>query len=259
MDNKERFSNRTDHYVKHRPSYPKEAIDFMYGTIGFCETSVIAEIGAGTGIFTELLLKRGSEVMAVEPNEAMRRAAEAKLADAARVRWSAGSAEETGLPDASADFVVCAQSFHWFDRQAARKEFARILRPGGKTVLLWNSRRTKGTPFLVQFEALLLKFAEDYEQVGHKNITRETLGTFFAGGRPQLNVFEMRQTFDLEGLKGRLLSSSYAPLPGHPKYEPMMTELTALFERNEQNGIVTMEYDTEVYWGSLPAAGEQMY
>ena len=168
MDNKERFSDRTGHYVKHRPGYPKEAVDFMYGTVGLRETSVIAEIGAGTGIFTELLLERGSEVMAVEPNAAMRRAAVAKLVDAARVRWSAGSAEETGLPDASADFVVCAQSFHWFDRQAARKEFARILRPGGKTVLLWNSRRTKGTPFLEQFEALLLKLPRITNRSGTK-------------------------------------------------------------------------------------------
>lgn len=250
-DAKERFTNRVEDYVKYRPTYPKEAIDFLYDKVGFRPESVIADVGAGTGIFSKLLLERGSRVFAVEPNDAMREAAVAALAAEERYSAVRGSAEETGLPSQSVDFVVCAQSYHWFDRELARAEFRRILKPGGKAVLIWNSRKTSGTPFLEQFERLLLTYGTDYEKVGHKSITIETLKPYFAGEGPQLYTFTMEQQLDEESLAGRLLSSSYSPLPGTPKYEPMMKELRDIFKRNEENGVVVMEYVTELYAGEV--------
>lgn len=251
MDSKERFSSRVGAYVKYRPSYPAEAISYLYDTAGFRPVDKIADIGAGTGIFSKLLLARGSRVIAIEPNQAMREAAVQELGHHAHYRVTAGAAEATGLPDGSIDHIVCAQSFHWFDRGAAQLEFRRILKPGGKAVLIWNSRLQEGTPFLEEYEQLLLAYGTDYEKVRHKNISKEDLSSFFQPGKLRAARFSMRQLLNLEELGGRLQSSSYAPQVGHPNYEPMMAELKKIFERNQQNGVVSFDYETEVFWGEV--------
>jgi ubiquinone/menaquinone biosynthesis C-methylase UbiE len=250
-NNKERFTDRVDSYVLYRPSYPVAALDFLYSKVGFSEKSIIADVGAGTGIFSGLLLDRGSRVVAIEPNEAMREAAESKFADHPGYATCPFPAEETGLMGQSVDGIVCAQSFHWFDRESAREEFRRILKPDGRVALIWNSRRTNGTPFLEQFEQLLLDYGTDYEKVAHKNITRDTLTSFFRDGGPSLAVFPSAQRLDADGLRGRLLSSSYSPLPGHSNYEPMINRLQTIFEANQEDGSVTIVYDTELYWGVI--------
>ncbi|REK75966.1 class I SAM-dependent methyltransferase [Paenibacillus paeoniae] len=251
MDNKERFTNRVDNYVKFRPTYPQEAIDFLYEKLGFRSNSVIADLGAGTGIFSKLLLERGSTVIGVEPNEAMREAAVQALGGTERYRAVAASAEDTGLPSQSVDFIVCAQSYHWFDRELAKAEFQRILKPGGKAVLIWNSRKTSGTPFLERFEQLLLDYGTDYEKVGHKNITLDTLRPYFAAGGPVLNTFSIKQLLDEDALKGRLMSSSYSPTPDHPRFGAMIKELEDIYRSNESNGVVAIEYVTELYAGEV--------
>ena len=147
MNSRERFSNRVDSYLKYRPSYPKEAIDYLYDFVGLRSNSKIADIGSGTGIFSKLLLERGSYVIGVEPNQAMRVADEQMLESNPNFQTISGSAESTGLPDQSVEFIVCAQAFHWFDRLAAQTEFRRILQPGGRVILIWNSRLTNGTSF----------------------------------------------------------------------------------------------------------------
>ncbi|TDF94433.1 class I SAM-dependent methyltransferase [Paenibacillus piri] len=251
MNSKERFSNRVDSYVKYRPSYPEEALDYLYGTIGLNLNSEVADIGAGTGIFSELLVERGSQVTAIEPNQAMREAAEKKLGGKPNFRIVPGSAEVTGLPDQSVDFIVCAQSFHWFDRIAARAEFRRILKSGGKVVLIWNSRLTHGTPFREGYDQLLHTFGADYKNVSQKNILPDDLALFFNPGEMRVARFTNQQAFDYEGLSGRLLSSSYSPMPGDPKHEIMMNELRSLFERTNQDGKVSFDYETEVFWGEV--------
>lgn len=251
MDSKERFSNRVDAYVKYRPSYPVEAIAHLYNGIGFNEDSIIADIGAGTGKFSELLLNQGSHVIAVEPNKEMREAAEQKLGANSKFEAVPGSAEATGLPDSSVDFIVCAQAFHWFDRAAARQEFARILKPGGQVVLIWNSRILSGTPFRESYDRLLHTYGIDYAKLMHKNISPADLAAFYAPKPMEQARFIYSQTFDYEGLSGRLHSSSYIPTSEHPQYEPMMKELRTIFDQNEQDGLVPFEYETEIYWGEL--------
>ncbi|WP_127531144.1 class I SAM-dependent methyltransferase [Paenibacillus kobensis] len=251
MDNTKRFSDRVDMYVKYRPSYPAEAIDFLYDKVGFSTSSVIADIGAGTGKFSKLLLDRGSSIMAVEPNKEMRESALLELGGQAGYRAVPGTAEQTELADQSVDFIVCAQAFHWFDRVAARQEFRRILRPGGKAVLIWNSRLTEGTPFREEYDQLLHRYGVDYHKLKHKNISPADLAAFYHPEPMQEARFVYGQSFDFDGLCGRMKSSSYIPLPGDPAYEPMMQELQAIFARNEQDGQVPFEYETEVYWGEL--------
>lgn len=251
MDNTGRFTDRVDTYVKFRPSYPQDAIDYLYGEVGLHSGSVVADIGAGTGIFSKLLLDRGSNVIAVEPNEAMRAAALERFGDEPRYRSVAGPAEATTLGDASVDVIACAQSFHWFDRWAAQKEFRRILRPGGRAALIWNSRLTSGTPFLEGYDRLLATYATDYAKMTHKNIDAADLSAFFRPGAMREAKFKMGQSFDFDGLKGRLLSSSYSPMPDHPGYEPMIAALRELFDRTQEGGNVQFDYETVIYWGEV--------
>lgn len=251
MNNKERFTNRVDSYLKYRPSYPKEAVDYLYDFVGLRPNSKIADIGSGTGIFSKLLLEHGSDVIAVEPNQAMRTAAEQMLEGHSNFVTMSGSAESTGLPDQSVEFIVCAQSFHWFDRSAAQTEFRRILKPGGRVILIWNSRLTHGTSFREEYDRLLRTYGTDYEKVNHKNMSETMLLSFFKEDTMRKANFKMSQEFDFEGLRGRLLSSSYSPVPGHPNYDPLMTELRNVFDRNHQEGMVLFDYETEVFWGEV--------
>jgi SAM-dependent methyltransferase len=161
-----------------------------------------------------------------------------------------GTAEGTTLPSASVDFVTAAQAAHWFHRERARKEFVRILKPGGWCVLIWNERRTDATSFLRDYEQLLLTYGTDYKEVRHERTTA-TIHEFFAPARYHERVFDLRQQFDYEGAAGRLLSSSYAPLADHPNHRPMMHELQRIVAAHARNGVVEFEYNTRVYFGKL--------
>jgi len=251
-NSKERFTNRVEDYVKYRPSYPDAALRFVQEAASLTASSQVADIGAGTGIFTALLVDRGFQVVAVEPNAAMREAADRALGQRPNYRSAEGSAEETGLPNACVDAIVCAQAFHWFDQALARQEFRRILKPGGKTFLIWNARQLEGTPFLEEYEQLLHRYGTDYAKVRHHNMTDEaTMAAFFRKGTMRVQRFANPAACDLEELGGRLRSSSYSPAPGDPDYGPMMEELRRVFDRNAANGKVVMAYVTEIYCGDV--------
>lgn len=246
----ERFSSRVENYVRYRPGYPPEVIHLLQRECGLSKESVVAEMGSGTGKLTELLLNTGCSVIGIEPNREMREAAEQLLKSFPNFASVAATAEETGLPAASVDLITAGQSFHWFDRQRVRQEFQRILKPGGFVALIWNDRRTETTPFLAAYEELLREFATDYEQVNHRNIDMEVLREFF-GREPEVRIFPHSQRFDFSGLKGRLLSSSYAPDVGQPKHDEMLRRLREVFEAHQGDGTVSFDYDTRVYFGRL--------
>jgi SAM-dependent methyltransferase len=250
-DSTKRFSSRVENYIKYRPGYPPAVIDLLRRECGLASASQVADIGSGTGILTEMLLKSECAVFAVEPNPEMRQAAERLLAAHPNFHSVNATAEVTTLAAQSVDLIVAAQAFHWFDRAPARQEFTRILRPGGWVALIWNDRRTNSTAFLQDYEHLLQECSLDYRAVDHKQIDAATIGAFFAPAAFKSASFENRQVFDFAGLKGRLLSSSYAPEHGHPKHEPMLRELSAIFEKHAQQARVVFEYDTLVFYGRL--------
>ena len=245
-----RFSDRVENYVRYRPGYPAEALDALQRECKLDARHVIADIASGTGIWTRMLLDHGNAVFGIEPNAEMREAGERLLAGFPRFTTVAGKAEATNLPDSSVDFVTAAQAAHWFDRERARWEFARILKPGGWLVLLWNERETDSTPFLRDYEQLLLKFGTDYEAVRHERTT-DSVNEFFDPAPFQERVFAMRQEFDYPGLEGRLLSSSYAPGLDHRQHRPMLQELQRIFAIHASAGRVTFDYKTRVYFGKL--------
>jgi len=247
-DTVQRFSNRAENYALYRPGYPAGVISVLEADCGLTKDSIIADVGSGTGILTELFLRNGNAVFAVEPNAAMREFAERALGSMKNFVSVDASAESTSLDEGSIDFVIAAQAFHWFDRPKAKREFARILKPGGWIVLIWNERKLASTPFLQQYEALLLRYGTDYQKVRHENITDE-IAAFFLPESFQLETLENAQHFDFKALKGRLLSSSYTPDAAHPDFEPMLRELESVFAKNNKEGIVTIEYETRIYYG----------
>jgi SAM-dependent methyltransferase len=246
----QRFSNRVENYVCYRPGYPNGMLELLSARCGLTRESTIADIGSGTGKLAELFLAIGQQVIGVEPNREMREAGERLLGYHSAFRSVAGSAEDTTMAAACVDLLVAGQAFHWFDRERCRAEFIRILKPGGWVALIWNDRRTDATPFLLAYEQLLREFATDYEQVNHRNIDQRVLTEFF-GAEPELQSFPYAQSLDFDGLKGRLLSSSYAPEAGQPRHDEMMAALRRIFEGHQRAGYVRFEYDTRVYLGRL--------
>jgi ubiquinone/menaquinone biosynthesis C-methylase UbiE len=252
-DAKQRFSTRVADYVRYRPGYPSEVVALLRTECGLRPGHVIADIGSGTGFLSELFLKNGNRVYGVEPNEAMRQAGEEYLAAYDGFSSIEGSAEMTTLDDGSIDFVTAGQAFHWFHQDAARKEFRRILKPVGWIAVAWNDRQMD-TPFASAYEDLLVKYGTDYKKVREAYPETGVMQEFFAGGSVTQRSLPNEQTFDLEGLIGRLRSSSYAPLERHPNYAPMLAGLEELFRANQNDGRVRMEYSTHVYYGRLGAS-----
>jgi SAM-dependent methyltransferase len=245
-----RFSDRVENYVLYRPGYPSEVLQALRAECGLARSHVIADIASGTGIWTRNLLENGNRVFAVEPNAEMRQAGERLLESFPNFVSVAGTAEATTLADQSVDFVTAAQSAHWFDRERSRREFVRILKPGGWLVLLWNERLTDTTPFLRDYEQLLLTYGTDYAEVRHERTT-DAVNEFFDPLPYQERTFAMRQEFDYASIEGRLLSSSYAPGPDHPRYGSMLRELRRIFDAHAVSGRATFEYKTRLYFGRL--------
>jgi SAM-dependent methyltransferase len=250
-----RFSDRVENYVHYRPGYPPEILPVLAQECGLAPPHWVADVASGTGIWTRMLLENGNRVFGVEPNPEMRQAGESLLASFPKFTSIAGTAEATTLADHSVDFVTAAQAAHWFDRERARPEFARILKPSGWLVLLWNERVTDANPFLRDYEQLLLTYGTDYEDVRHERTT-DAVNEFYDPTPFHQRVFPMRQEFDYAGLEGRLLSSSYAPGPEHPNHAPMLRELRRVFETQAAAGRVTLDYNTRVYFGRPPTPGE---
>lgn len=246
----ERFSSRVDNYARYRPSYPPKAIELLRERCGLIPGAVVADLGSGTGILTELLLERGAEVFAVEPNDGMRAAAEAQLSRYPRFRSIRGSAEDTTLAPASVELLVAGQAFHWFDPQRARTEALRVLRPGAWAALLWNERPPEATAFLADYEALLRRHAPEYTRITASRADVSTMRQFL-GEAMEVRAFPNQQVLDFEGLKGRLMSSSYAPEPGSAAYEPMIALLRGVFDRHERDGRIVMPYSSLVYFAQL--------
>ena len=245
-----RFSDRVENYVRYRPGYPHEVIRELKSECGLIASHAVADVASGTGIWTRMLLENGNLVFGVEPNAEMRQAGERLLVPFPKFTSIAGTAEATTLADQSVDFVTSAQAAHWFDRARARGEFVRILKPGGWLVLLWNERVTDSTAFLRDYEQLLLTYGTDYQDIRHEHTT-SAVNEFFDPAPFQEQTFAMRQEFDYAGVEGRLLSSSYAPGPGHPKHAPMLRELRCIFDADAIGGRVAFEYETRLYFGRL--------
>jgi SAM-dependent methyltransferase len=251
LDSTARFGDRVDDYARYRPDYPPALLDWLHRKHGVAPDRHVADVGAGTGISSKMLLDAGHTVTAVEPNAAMRAAAVTWLGGHPRFRAIDGRADATGLPAASVDLVTAAQCFHWFEPVATRSELRRILRPHGLAAIWWNSRRLAGTDFLEGYEALLRRYGTDYAGVAERHVDDDSVRAWFGIGWRGSARFEHRQLLDFDGLRGRLMSSSYVPKADHPRHEPMLAALRELFDRCQRDGLISFDYDTRIIAGTL--------
>ncbi len=249
-DSVSRFSNRVENYVKYRPHYPADVLRVFQENMSLRVDSVVADIGAGTGISAKIFLENGNHVFAVEPNAAMRHAMEEYLREFPNLKIVDGTAENTNLLDDSVDFVVAAQAFHWFDPERTRTEVKRILRDDGYAVLIWNERELDTNDFLREYEKFLVKYGTDYEKYRHDNLDENMLREFFQTDFSTA-AFPNVQTLDFEGLKGRMLSASYMPTEQSDAFEPMIDELRRLFEKYAESGKIKVLYQTNFFYARI--------
>jgi SAM-dependent methyltransferase len=252
-DAKQRFSNRVADYLRYRPGYPSALLELLAAECGLRRDHAVADIGSGTGLLSKLFLDNGNLVFGVEPNAEMRAGGEEFLRSYPNFTSIDGSAEATTLADSSVDFVTAGQAFHWFEPVAARREFRRIVKPGGFVVIAWNDRRISESRFGQEYEDLLVRYGTDYTRVKEAYPEAPAMQSFFAGSKFQSLELPNFQEFDFNGLSGRLRSSSYAPQEGHANYVPMMDALRKLFDASQVNGCVRMTYITQIYFGQWEA------
>jgi SAM-dependent methyltransferase len=246
-----RFTDRVADYVRARPGYPAAMIDWLHREFKIDANWLVADVGAGTGISTKIFLDAEHRVIAVEPNAAMRAAAQEWLGANANFSAVDGSAEQTGLADRSVDLVSVAQAFHWFDHEKVRAEWRRILKPDRLAVIYWNSRRPTGSAFLEGYEKLLREFDKDYATIAATHPNNETMRQWFGAGFRGMKAFDNAQRLNFELLVARTLSSSHAPREGDPSHVPLKRALRALFDATHKEGFVNILYDTRVFVGSL--------
>ena len=251
IDPTKRFSNRVEYYIKYRPKYPQAIVDVLKKEGSLENSSVIADIGSGTGFLSELFLRNKNSVFAVEPNKEMRAAAEKLIPKGPNFISVNGSAEATTLDSHSIDFITAGQAFHWFEVEKSHTEFARILKLEGWVVLIWNDRKIDSTPFLIAYEAFLHTHGTNYGKIQHKTFDPNRLKSLFGHERFKLRTFENFQVFERSGLKGRVLSSSYIPSKEQSGYDSMVKALNLLFDKFQVVGKVTFEYETKMFFGRL--------
>jgi ubiquinone/menaquinone biosynthesis C-methylase UbiE len=252
VDSTKRFSTRVPYYVRSRPGYPSALLDFFRSELSLQAEHMIADIGSGTGILSQLFLQNGNRVYCVEPNAEMRAAGESKLSRFPKFRSVNGTAEATTLPDASVDFVTAGQAFHWFDPLKSAAEFGRILKPGGWAALIWNERRTVNTGFNAAYDQFIDAFTGDHATArvrGGSVGTGPAVEQFFGAGGFSLQSFANHQDLNWEGLLDRVYSSSYMPLPDDPVNPRITSQLRELFNQFSIGGVIRIEYQTLVYYG----------
>ena len=240
------FSGKAEMYAKYRPGYPKAILNILTEEIDFDSDKIVADIGSGTGLLSRVFLENGNRVFGVEPNDEMRSFGEKDLSGFGNFISVKGTAENTGLEDRSVDLVAAGQALHWFDREACRREFARILN-GGYVLIVYNERRKEEK-----------RVMEDYESVTNKHTKRsevpdiddDFLSKFFKTSYKRFSVLN-EQSLDFEGLLGRAGSASYLPSEGQEGFEAMKQDLQTLFDTHQEKGRITLQYATEMFLGQI--------
>ena len=237
------FSTKVSEYVASRPDYPAALFDEMRALGVLSAHSRIADIGAGTGIFSKGLLVRGYEVVAIEPNAAMRSEAEANLRDHNSYSSVAGTAEATTLPDACIDLVTAAQAFHWFNVEDARAECLRILKPNGNAALIWNDR-VLTDPLHAAMDDVFTKFGGAKRDALLAHEDRTHVSRFFAGAPFHTLRIPHSQQLHRDGLVSLALSRSYMPASVSAAGQEVKREVTTLFDTHASGDLVLVRYET---------------
>jgi len=242
------FSNKAGNYGKYRPSYPKEAVRFIFSIIGKGKLK-IADIGSGTGKLSKLLLSPSTEVFAVEPNADMRAAAEAELGGNDNYHSVAGTGESTGLGTDSFDVITVAEAYHWFDNEQSRLEFRRILKNGGYVFLIWN--QFIGSAYDAELGEINSRFCPAYKNKSERVPRENRAESLFGKNNYEYAEFDNTISEPRAAFIGGSLSASCAPKPGDGTYENYVAALGKLFSKYEKDGLIELKIKTVCYYGKL--------
>jgi SAM-dependent methyltransferase len=247
----ERFSSRVEAYRRFRSRYPREIIPVLEERCGLTRESIVADVGAGTGMLAELFLENGNRVFAVEPNAEMRAACEELVARYPRLTCVDGTAEDTRLADRSVDFVAVGRALHWFDQEKCRPEFVRILREGGWVVLASQGPHTRTEPVIREFQTLLKEHGLDFARMRGRYDIESAARSFFAGGEFHETEFPGLEEMTYDELEGFMLSLSVTPQPGHAGFPAMQEALKKFLAEHEADGKIRMPMTCKIHFGHL--------
>lgn len=240
------FDRAGDSYERGRPEYPQEAIDFLINTLQIDPTSVVLDLGAGTGKFTKLLTQSKATVVAVEPVDGMRKKFQSLYPD---IKALSGSAENIPIGDNSVDAIIAAQAFHWFNGPLALKEIHRVLKPGGKLGLIWNAR-DESLAWVAELTRIIDPHeggAPRYKSMNWKKAFDDT--KLFSGLR--LQHFSYTQVGTVETVVDRIGSISFISALSEPQREEVLTQVSNLVQlhpETKDRSEVRLPYRTDVYW-----------
>jgi SAM-dependent methyltransferase len=227
------FAEVAEAYERGRPSYPDEAVRWLAGE----EPRDVVDLGAGTGKLTRALVALGHRVTAIEPLPAMLELLPTTAPGAFAVL---GNAEVIPLPDAHADVVTCAQSFHWFDHGLALPEIARVLRPRGRFALVWNTRDDRD-PWVARLSAIV-----GSETIGKNDVYTviDPSGLFEPVERAR---FTFEQELDRTTLLDLVLSRSYCAKLPPAEREPILEDVGRLYDEVAGPDGIRLPYVTECF------------
>lgn len=249
MDGKEIYTKKVENYIKFRPTYPDSVVEYLLYVVGL-KKAIVADIGAGSGILTKQIMSKVSRIYAIEPNSSMRKACEKNCALDKCIIVD-GCAEDTNLQDKSVDFITVAQAFHWFDKELAKTEFKRILKTGGKVILIWNAKDTQ-SKFIKENDDLCRRLCSQFAENLREDTSRDKLNNdFFKGNSCEYRFFKNNKSMSLQDYIGVSLSSSYAPNEEDRNYYEFIDKLKEIFNKYSKNEIVDYPYITDCYVGEI--------
>ena len=251
MSNEEKFSGKATYYNYARPAYAESLLDVLYSDYGFTSQSIIADIGAGTGIFTEQLLKRGNKVYGVEPNADMRKAGEDRLKEYPGFVSVNGNAANTNLLNSSVNIITAAQALHWFPLEEFRKECNRILKPNGLVVIVYNQRCND---FINKnIDATIARYCNVRNAstgAAYIELKRKRINELYNGKFTEIS--KSNSLFmDKNKFLSYWLSRSYAPREGDVNYKLFVNDIVSVFDKYAKDGLITLKQESMAYIGKV--------
>lgn len=250
MDSTKKFNEIANEYTKSRPSYASEFIEYLFNESKISDSSVIADIGSGTGKLSKQLLNKGCKVFCVEPNNDMRIVAENELSKYTNFTSVAGSAENTLLEDKSVDFITTAQAFHWFDTKSFKTECNRIIKPGGKVFLIWNTR-VNDALINQELYRVFSAYCPDFKGFSGGTKPHDDRIKFFFDNDYEYISFDNPLYFNRDKFISRSLSGSYSLKKDDCRFDLYISEINRVFDKFETDGIVKIDNQTVAYFGEL--------
>ena len=250
--NEDKFNHLADIYEKYRPSYPQKYVEDIIEKCHLNFESLVADIGAGTGILTRQLLHNNLKVVGVEPNPDMRKVLK-KLETNKNFRAIEGTAEHTNIENNNIDLVVVAQAFHWFDKEKFKEECKRILKPNGSVWILWN-QLDENEEIVKEQKRIDDQYTNRFQEVnGILSATKkeEKIQGFFKDNRYETKVVDNPLENNKERFIGSNLSKSYSLKKEDTNYNNYIKAFGEVFDKYSENGMVIIPNKTYGYLGKV--------